>query len=95
MAGSNKALTNLIGIKPAYGEMANENIGRRAQEFAMITEGNALAGGVAGVRSKRPILGGVGGGMAGLAAGQVVGQLLEGERRRRNAIENESNIPEY
>jgi hypothetical protein len=40
-------------------------------------------------------MGGVGGGMAGLAAGQVVGQLLEGERRRRNAIENESNIPEY
>ena len=55
----------------------------------------ALAGGVAGVRTKRPIVGGVGGGMAGLAAGQVVGQLLEGERRRRNAIENESNIPEY
>jgi hypothetical protein len=55
----------------------------------------ALAGGVAGVRSKRPILGGVGGGMAGLAAGQVVGQLLEGERRRRNAIENESNISQY
>lgn len=55
----------------------------------------ALAGGIAGVRSKRPILGGVGGGMAGLAAGQVIGQLLEGERRRRNAIENESNIPEY
>ena len=52
-------------------------------------------GAVAGVRSKRPIMGGVGGGMAGLAAGQVVGQLLEGERRRRNAIENESNIPEY
>jgi hypothetical protein len=55
----------------------------------------ALAGGVAGVRTKRPIIGGVGGGMAGLAAGQIVGQLLEGERRRRNAIENESNIPEY
>jgi len=47
------------------------------------------------VRTKRPIIGGVGGGMAGLAAGQIVGQLLEGERRRRNAIENESNIPEY
>ena len=55
----------------------------------------ALAGGIAGVRTKRPIIGGVGGGMAGLAAGQVVGQLLESERRRRNAIENESNIPEY
>jgi hypothetical protein len=55
----------------------------------------ALAGGVAGVRSKRPILGGVGGGMAGLAAGQVAGQLLESERRRRNAIENESDIERY
>ena len=55
----------------------------------------ALAGGIAGVRTKRPILGGVGGGMAGLAVGQILGQLVEGERRRRNAIENESNIPEY
>ena len=55
----------------------------------------ALAGGVAGVRSKRPIMGGVGGGMAGLAVGQIAGQIIEGERRRRNAIENESNIPEY
>ena len=43
MAGSNKGVTDFLGIKPAYGEMANENIGRRAQEFAMITEGNALA----------------------------------------------------
>lgn len=61
----------------------------------IIPYATSLIGGIAGVRSKRPILGGVGGGMAGLAAGQVVGQLLESERRRRNAIENESNIPEY
>ena len=61
----------------------------------IIPYATSLIGGIAGVRSKRPIIGGVGGGMAGLAAGQVVGQLLEGERRRRNAIENESDIPQY
>ncbi len=61
----------------------------------IIPYATSLIGGIAGVRSKRPIIGGVGGGMAGLAAGQVVGQLLEGERRRRNAIENESSIPQY
>lgn len=55
----------------------------------------ALAGGIAGVRTQRPIRGGMIGGLGGLAAGQVVGQLLESERRRRNQIENESNIPQY
>jgi len=55
----------------------------------------ALAGGVAGVRSKRPILGGFGGGMAGLAVGQVAGQLLESERRRRNTVENQLENPQY
>ena len=48
----------------------------------------ALAGGAYGVTRPRPIRGGFLGGMGGLAAGQVVGQLLEGERRRRNAEEN-------
>ena len=43
MAGSRKGVTDFLGIKPAYGEMAAEDIGRRAQEFAMITQGNALA----------------------------------------------------
>ena len=48
----------------------------------------ALAGGAAGVTRPRPIRGGFIGGMAGLAAGQVAGNLLEQERRRRNAAEN-------
>ena len=48
----------------------------------------ALAGGVAGVRTKRPIKGGFLGGMAGLAAGGITGNLLEQERRRRNLEEN-------
>lgn len=48
----------------------------------------ALLGGVAGVRTKRPIRGGFGGGMAGLAAGQITGNLIENERRKRNAAEN-------
>ena len=55
----------------------------------------ALAGGVAGVRSGRPILGGFGGGMAGRAVGQVAGQLLESERRRRNTVENQLENPQY
>ena len=48
----------------------------------------AVAGGAAGVMRPRPIRGGFIGGMAGLAAGQVAGNLLEQERRRRNAAEN-------
>ena len=54
----------------------------------------ALAGGVAGVRSGRPIRNGFIGGMAGLAGGQVVGNLLENERRRRNAAENQLENPQ-
>ena len=55
----------------------------------------ALAGGVAGVRSKRPIVGGFGGGMAGLAVGQIAGNLLEEERRRRNTVENQLDNPQF
>lgn len=55
----------------------------------------ALAGGIAGVRTKRPIVGGFGGGMAGLAAGQVIGSLLESERRRRNTVENQLENPQF
>ena len=55
----------------------------------------ALAGGVAGVRTKRPIAGGFAGGMAGLAAGQVIGSLLENERRRRNTVENQLENPQF
>ena len=49
----------------------------------------ALAGGVlggrAGVASKRAAAGALAGGLAGTAAGMVTGNLLEAERRRRNA----------
>lgn len=55
---------------------------------------SALLGGVAGVRTKRPIVGGFVGGMAGLAAGQVVGSVLENERRRRNTVENQLENPQ-
>lgn len=50
---------------------------------------SALAGGAAGVASKRPLKGGIVGGLVGLAAGQIGGNLIEGERRRRNKEENE------
>lgn len=54
----------------------------------------ALVGGAMGVRSKRPIMGGVAGGMAGLAVGQIAGSLLENERRRRNSAENQLENPQ-
>ena len=53
----------------------------------------ALAGGALGVRSKNNTIGrGFMGGLGGLAAGQVVGNVLEQERRRRNAEENEKEM---
>ena len=52
----------------------------------------ALAGGVGGAmygqRSRRAASGGLIGGMAGLAVGQVIGNIIEQERRRRNAEQN-------
>ena len=56
--------------------------------------GGALLGGAMGVRTERPIRGGFLGGMAGLAVGQVAGNLLEQERRRRNTAENELQNPQ-
>lgn len=50
--------------------------------------GGSVLGGMAGTASKRPIKHGFIGGMTGLAVGQVVGNLVEDERRRRNAAEN-------
>ena len=50
----------------------------------------ALAGGVAGVRTKRPIKGGIIGGTAGLAAGTAAGLITEELRRRANAASNEA-----
>ena len=65
----------------------------------------ASAGGIAGVSKlgpdkgmfgyDKPIRRGFGGAVAGLIGGQVVGNLLEQERRRRNAVENELNSPQY
>ncbi len=53
----------------------------------------ALAGGLAGAkygaRSKQAAIGGLLGGLGGLAAGQVGGNIIEGERRRRNSLENQ------
>ena len=54
----------------------------------------ALAGGMAGVRTGRPIRGGLVGGLTGLAVGQVTGNLIEQERRRRNTIENQLQYPQ-
>ena len=55
----------------------------------------ALAGGISGVQSDKPIRGGLVRGMAGLAIGQVVGNLLENEIRRRNAVENQLENPQF
>nr|BDD47539.1 hypothetical protein 111 [Pelagibacteraceae bacterium] len=56
---------------------------------------SALAGGMIGVRSDRPIKGGLVGGFGGLAVGQIAGNLIEQERRRRNTIENQMENPQY
>ena len=59
----------------------------------------AVAGGALGVstlgpttgplNSNKPIRRGFGGGVAGLAVGQIAGNIIESERRRRNTVENE------
>ena len=57
----------------------------------------ALGGGAAGLAiggKGNRIRGGVGGGFAGLAVGQIAGSLLENERRRRNAAENQLENPQ-
>jgi len=51
---------------------------------------SAVAGAAAGVRRGRPIRSGFLGGMGGLAAGSVTGNLIENERRRRNGVANEA-----
>ncbi len=55
----------------------------------LIPFAGAVAGGAMGVRGARPIKQGFIGGLAGLAAGQVGGNIIENERRRRNTVENE------
>ena len=54
----------------------------------IIPYAGAVAGGMLGVRGKRPITQGLLGGLGGLAAGQVLGNVVEQERRRRNAEAN-------
>jgi hypothetical protein len=53
----------------------------------------ALAGGLAGAkygsRSKQAAIGGLLGGLGALAVGQAGGNIIEGERRRRNSLENQ------
>ena len=49
----------------------------------------SVAGGASGVMTKRPIKQGLLRGLGGLAVGQIGGNLIEGERRRRNKEENE------
>ena len=55
----------------------------------------ALAGGVAGAlrgqRDKKAALGGLIGGTGALVVGQIAGNVIENERRRRNTVENELN----
>ena len=52
----------------------------------------AIAGTAMGVRSGRPIRGGIIGGLAGFAGGRIAGELIERERRNRN--ERELNNPQ-
>lgn len=73
MAGSIKGVTDFLGVKPEYGEMGAENIGRRAQEFAMVTQGNALAAN-AGMKGLADIQSAQAYADAGIAAGQAAGQ---------------------
>jgi len=54
---------------------------------------SALAGGALGVRRDKAIRGGFFGGLGGLVAGQIAGNLLEQERRRRNTAANEMSSP--
>jgi len=54
--------------------------------FATAVAGAALGGKYGGAK---PVRRGFYGGMAGLAAGQIVGNIIETERRRRNTVENE------
>lgn len=61
----------------------------------LIPFATSLAGGAIGVRGGRPIRGGLIGGLGGLAVGQIAGNLLEQERRRRNTVENQLQNPQY
>ena len=61
----------------------------------LVPFGTALLGGMSGVATNRPIKQGLIRGLGGLAVGQIGGNLIEGERRRRNQEENELNRTQY
>ena len=57
----------------------------------------ALGGGAAGLKiggRDARIQGGMLGGLGGLAVGQIAGSIIENERRRRNAVENQLENPQ-
>ena len=54
--------------------------------YASAVAGAALGGKYGGTK---PVRRGFMGGMAGLAVGQIAGNIIESERRRRNTVENE------
>ena len=72
-----KSIPVNTGLTPTLSEMAVTAAGARL--------GHRKFGGGRGV------LGGFTGGMTGLAAGTAAGNIIEGERRRRNALENEQD----
>ena len=73
MAGQAKGITDFLGTKPAYAQMGAEAIGRNAQEFARVTQGNALAAN-AGMKGLADIQSAQAYADAGVAAGAAAGQ---------------------
>jgi len=73
MAGQVKGVTDFLGVKPAYAEMGSEAIGRAAQEFSKVTQGNALAAN-AGMKAQADIQSAQHYADAGVAAGAAAGQ---------------------
>ncbi len=73
MAGQVKGITGFLGTKPAYAQMGAEAIGRNAQEFAKVTQGNALAAN-AGMKGLADIQSAQAYADAGVAAGAAAGQ---------------------
>ncbi len=73
MAGTVKGITDFLGTKPVYAQMGAEAIGRNAQEFAKVTQGNALAAN-AGMKGLADIQSAQAYADAGVAAGAAAGQ---------------------
>ena len=69
-------------------------LGRSLPILQQASHLSLLAGGMIGVRSGRPIKGGIVGGFTGLGAGMVAGNLIEQERQAK-MIENQMDNPQY